>query len=223
MNEYENALARLRGYTVQNEIERRRWANEIWSHEDGRIYKICRVLCPILSVLGVLATVFYALIRDAQMFLQNTGGLSYDAQETNTHFIAAAVYSVLIVLSNTLMFMKKRKIGEIIAIISGVAVSVYLLTQINIAMPNNRYKILLLCIILSNILLIISAGTMRIFEFRDKRDYNRSFDNILTKITQGNGLTDESEYPRLIDEFLTANAQKTVEQKRKKFRKQSKS
>ena len=149
-----------------------------------------------MSVFGILATVLYALIRDAQMFLQNTGGLSYDAQDTNTHFIAAAVYSVLIVLSNTLMFMKKRKIGEIIAKISGVAVSVYLLTQINIAMPNSRYKILLLCIILSNILLIISAGTMRSFECCDKRDYIRSFDNILTKITQGNGLTDESEYPR---------------------------
>lgn len=222
MNDYENAIARLRGYIVQNEIERREWANEKWTHENGRIYKICRVLCPILSVLGVLATVLYAMIRDAQMFLQNTGGLSYEAQETSTHYIAVAVYAVLLVLANVLMFMKFKKIGEIIAIVSGALVSIYLFSQINIAMPNNQFKVLLLCVIGANILLIVCAMIMRITEFSDKRDYKRAFENTLSNITQGGGLTEESEYPRLIDEFLATNAKKTSEQKQKKFRKNAK-
>ena len=114
MSEITKAYEKLQEYVAQNELERRKWAGEIWTHTTGRIYKTARISLPLLSVISVFLCVIYAFIRDAQTFLKNTGGLSYEAQDSTAHFYIVAVFGVIVVVANALIYTKIRRIGEIV-------------------------------------------------------------------------------------------------------------
>ena len=222
MSEITKAYEKLQKYVEQNEIERRKWAGEVWTHTTGKIYKIARVLLPIMSVVSVFLCVIYAFIRDAQTFLKNTGGLSYEAEESVAHFYILAVFGVIVVVANAFVFTKIRRVGEIMNTAVSLFMSIYLFSQSNIPMPNenNKYKIFITLAIVVLILSAASTAVMMIIEIMDKKAQRQSFEHILSVITaQKSGIVDESEYPILIDEYLKKQAEKTHAQKVKAFRK----
>lgn len=222
MSEITKAYEKLQEYVAQNELERRKWAGEIWTHTTGRIYKTARILLPLLSVISVFLCVIYAFIRDAQTLLKNTGGLSYEAQDSTAHFYIVAVFGVIVVVANAFIFTKIRRIGEIVNTAISLLMGIYLFSQSNIPMPNenNKYKVLMGITITILILSAAATALMIIIEMMDKKAEKQSFEHILSVITaQKSGIVDESEYPILIDEYLKKQAEKTHAQKVKAFRK----
>ncbi len=219
------AYEKLREYVYRNELERREWAHERWGHVGGRVFKIMKVLMPVMSVVSILFAVFYEMIRDAQTFLSKTGGLSYEAAESTFDLYIVIVYCVLIVTVNVLPFAKRslRLFSEIACSAVTAFFCVYLLTQMNIAMPNGQYKTMLWIVIGVGAALIAVCLVAAVIEIADKRSLKQSFENTLSRLTAESGeLTDESEYPALIEEFLAKQEKITPEKREKKFRKQAK-
>ena len=53
-NSYSKSVKKLREFLLEKESLRKQWAKEKWSHADGNLFKIGRVLVPILSVVGLI-------------------------------------------------------------------------------------------------------------------------------------------------------------------------
>lgn len=222
MSEITKSFEKLQKYVAQNELERRQWAGEVWTHTTGRIYKIARVLLLLLSVAAVFLCVVYAFIRDTQTLLKNTGGLSYQAEDSVDHFYILAFFGVIVVVANVLAFTKIRRIGEIINTAISLLMVIYLFSQSNIPMPedNNKYRVFISITIVVLILSAVSTVVMIATEILDKKEEHRAFEHTLSVITsQKSGIVDESEYPILIEEYLKKQADKTHAQKVKAFRK----
>lgn len=201
---YEQAMQQLREYVYENESERREWAREKWGHVGGKLFKAARVLIPVFSAISIIFAVFYAMIRDAQTFLSRTGGLSYQAEESSFDLYIVIAYCVLIVAANAVSIARLRLIGEFSCAAAALLMSVYLLTQINIAMPNDQFKTMLLIVIGLNLLLIAVCMAAAIIELTDRHSLKKSFDRTLVKIIGKNdGLTEEKDYQMLIEQFLS--------------------
>ena len=66
-NQYSDSVKKLRTFLLKEENLRKQWAKEKWSHADGNIFKIGRVLVPILSVVGLILMFIVCLIRFANI------------------------------------------------------------------------------------------------------------------------------------------------------------
>ena len=221
--DYQQAIDSLREYVEQNELERRLWAGEKWGHVGGRVYKICRVLCPILSVISVISAIFYDMIRYFQLELSAQNGLSYDVEESVAYMYIVTAFCVLTVAANVLTFTKFKNLG--FAFVGGLnlLMAIYLFTQINISMPNGNYKTLIAIIIAVQFVLAIACAIILVITYRDNRDNKSALENTLHKITaERGGLTEEGEYAELIEQYLKEQSEKSNEQKQKKFKKEAK-
>ena len=60
---YSESVKRLRAFLKEKEEQRQSWAKESWSHSGGKLYKIGRVLVPVLAFAGMFLMIIVCLVR----------------------------------------------------------------------------------------------------------------------------------------------------------------
>ena len=219
--EYERKLQRLRDYLEEQEQQRRVWAGEKWGHPGGRLYKLLRVLIPIFTIYFILSAVLYCGIREAQAMIQQTGGLSYEADISYVELYTTGmiVLCIAAVAGNVLLFLKKIRLGSVIAGGAVLLASLHILTQLFMPMPNDQYKIVFGVSLIVYVVLIAMCAALFWIVMQDRRNLRMMTENTLQTLSRGSeGLLQTEDYCRLIDEFLAAEQQKQSERANRKRR-----
>ena len=230
---YSESVKKLRVFLKQKEADRQNWAGEKWSHANGRIFQIGRVLVPVLMVIGCLLMGLVCMIRFANIPEINQA-LSASKAGTNSYMKDdATIYPFFILVFIAICFCVYTVINFIkgqykktpyyllgtSAFLTFCSVLRYLADQGTF--PDNSdhelgpqftyYEYCLFTLVVFAVLTIY-ALILVILTIRDNKEFEKSVEHTLLKIVPKNetgNLLTEDDYAKLIDAYIEKNS-KTV-------------
>lgn len=220
---FDAAYEKLREWVYKNELQRRVWAKEVWTHPSGRLWKTARVLTPIFSLFSVVSLFIYCYIREMQMMMQQM--LSY---EPNTAFVEvlmalAIVSGIAIITGNVLLFLKKYRSGGMTCGISAVVSLALLTTQLAIPMGNaDQFR--LFCFISMGMYFVLAVCSLYIpiLLIHERRQIEKMTQSTLSRISSDSKeLLSPEEYTELIEQYLEDEKLKVSEHRQKMKRKRA--
>jgi len=226
-NSYSKSVKKLREFLLEKESLRKQWAKEKWSHADGNLFKIGRVLVPILSAIGLILMFIVCMIRFANIpeinrWLTNSpaGTNSYMKDDALIYPFFALVFLAL--CFSVYVFIRfiagKYKKSSFMLFFNSLFLSFcalirYLADQGTF--PDNSdfdlgptftyYEYAIATIVVFGILTLY-ALILVILNIRDKKEFDKNVEYTLLKIVEnekGNSdLLTEEDYSKLIDEYI---------------------
>jgi hypothetical protein len=220
---FNNSYQNIREWVYKNELQRREWANEIWAHPNGRLFKLAKILTPVFSVYAVISLIIYCLIRDAQKMMVDMLSYEVNTEFTEILILLSVVCVLAIITGNVLLFMKKRRIGGWTVGIAAIISLAQMLTQFSVPMGDDKFKIFCFINMGAYLLLAVFALFIPGMLMHEKRSIEAMTQNTLKRITADcKSLLTDDEYADLIDEYLENEKEKMSEHREKMKRKRAK-
>lgn len=230
---YSESVKRLRGFLKEKETYRQNWAKEKWSHADGRIFGIGRVLVPILSFVGMISMIIVCLVRFINIpeigraLANNENGLNaYAKDDSSIYPFFALVFVALCLLVYTAIKFIKGKSKNSPYLLFGTSLFLSLSALLRYCadqgtFPDNSnydgaptftYFEYCLFTLVVFALLAVYGLILMLITLHDKREFNRNVEHTLNNIilpkSKSGDLLTEDEYSKLIDEYIEAEEQK---------------
>lgn len=205
-NDLENSIRRLKNFTAAKEIDRRHWSRENFGNPEGGLFKISRILIPILSLFLFCSMFIYCTIRDAQSMLK----LAYTADTGNLEFIFGfvAVMCIALFVGNIFLLFRKYLVGSIVSAAATLCITVHTLTQLGIAMPENNGEntsfpmVFGICCAVYFVLFLLCVYILYCL-IKSRRTVNRVVKEILGKISRSsNEMLSDKDYCEKIEEYI---------------------
>lgn len=205
-NDLENSIKRLKNFIAAKEIDRRHWSREVFGNPDAVLFKISRIVIPVLSLFLLCSMFIYCSIRDAQSMLK----LAYTADIGNLELIFGfvAVMCLALFAGNIFLLFKKYWVGSIICASSTLCITIHILSQLGIAMPEGTEDNLSFSLIFG----ICCAVYFVLFLFcmyilycliKTKRTVSRVAKEVLEKISRSsNEMLTDKDYCEKIEEYI---------------------
>ena len=223
---YSESVKKLREFLSEKETLRKSWANEKWSHADGNVFKIGRVLVPVLSLVGLVLMAIVCMIRFANIPEINHA-LTDSMTGTNSYMKEDALiypFFVLVFLSlcfGVYVFIRfiagKYKKTPFMLFFNSLFLSFCALFRFLAdqgTFPDNSdfelgptfsyYEYCIATLIVFGILTLY-ALILVVMSIRDKREFEQNVEHTLLKIIQketNDDLLTEEQYSKLIDEYI---------------------
>ena len=217
-NDLESSIRRLKNFTAAREIDRRHWSRENFGNPDGLIFKISRVIIPILSLFLFCTMFIYCSIRDAQSVLK----LAYTADIGNLEFIFAfvAIMCIALFAGNILLLFKKYFAGSIVSGAATLCITVHTLSQLGIAMPENNgsntsFSLVFGIFCAVYFILFLLCVYILYCLIKSKRTVNRIVKEILEKISRSsNDMLSDKDYCEKIEEYIEKEKSKLADSRK---------
>ena len=225
-NKYSESVKKLREFLLEKEDLRKSWAKEKWSHADGNLFKIGKVLVPILSVIGLGLMFVVCLIRFANIPEINkilTNGIGSNPYMKNDPLIYPFFALVLVALCLCIYVAIRFIVGKVkktpfILFFNSLFLTLCALLRLSAdqgTFPDNSdfelgptftyYEHVTAALVVFGILTLY-ALILVILNIRDNKEFNETVDYTLLKIVENENksqdLLTEDEYAKLIDEYI---------------------
>ncbi len=231
-NKYSESVKKLRAFLLEKESLRQDWAKEKWSHANGNVFTIGRVLVPIVSVVGFCLMFIVCLIRFANIPEINRM-LAGSVEGTNDYMVNDPTiypFFVLVFLSmcfGVYIFIRfiagKYKKSAFMLFFNSLFLCLcagirYVADQGTF--PDNSdfelgptfsyYEYALATLVVFAVL-VVYALILVILNIKDKREFEQNVEHTLLKIvnkSENGDLLTEEEYAKLIDDYIEKQSKK---------------
>lgn len=230
---YSESVKRLRAFLKEKEEQRQSWAKESWSHSGGKLYKIGRVLVPVLAFAGMFLMIIVCLVRFMNIpeigraIANNASGLNETAKEDPAIYpFFVLVFIALCLLVYTSIRFIKGKFKNTSYLLLGTSLFLSLCALLRYGadqgtFPDNsgfdgaptftyfEYCLFTLGVFAS---LTIYGLVLTLITLHDNCQFNRNVEHTLLKIIpkeKSGDLLTEEEYSKLIDEYIESEKQKS--------------
>ena len=232
-NCYNESMNRLREFLKEKEESRKDWAKEKWSRADGEMFRIGRILVPILSFIGMISMILVCLIRFVNIpeigraLANSEAGLNNTAVDDSFiyPFFALVFISLCLLVYTAIRFIKgKYQKTPCLLFFNSLFLSVCALLRYCAdqgTFPDNSnydgaptftyFEYCMFTLVVFAILMIYGFVLLMIAR-HDKREFNRNVEHVLNNVilpkdSSGELLTEE-QYAKLIDEYLEIEKEK---------------
>lgn len=237
---YSESVKRLRAFLKEKEEQRQAWAKENWSHSGGKLYKIGRVLVPVLAFAGMFLMIIVCLVRFMNIpeigraLANNASGLNDTAKDDPAIYpFFVLVFIALCLLVYTAIRFIKGKFKNTPYLLFGTSLFLSICALLRYGadqgtFPDNSsfdgaptFTYFEYCLFTLGVfaILTIYGLILMLIALHDKREFNRNVEHTLLKIIpkeKSGDLLTEEEYSKLIDEYIESEKQKISKKTQKR-------
>ena len=235
---YSESVKNLRVFLREKEDKRQAWAGEKWSHANGKLFQIGRILVPILMIIGCLAMGLVCMIRFANipeinkmLSASKTGTNTYMKDDSTIYPFFFLVFVAICFCVYTIIRFIKGQYKKTPYYLLGTSIFLTLCSILRYCadqgtFPDNSdyelgptftyYEYCLFTLAVFSVLTVY-ALILVILTIRDNKEFEKNVEHTLIKIMpqEGGNLLTEDDYAILIDEYIEKQTNKNSKKKKK--------